>query len=67
MADAVCGAVYNAISRSRKDSLQEIEVYSYDMLEQDSADELKLRMGQKRDKVIIPPELKNIIDTMEII
>ena len=68
LADAVCGAVYNAIARSRRDSLQEIEIYSYDMLEQDSEEELKLRMGRKRSsELIIPPALQNAIDSMEII
>lgn len=68
LADAVCGAVYNAITRNRRDALQEIEIYSYDMLEQDSEEEIQLRMGRKRNNnLIMPPNLQNAIDSMEII
>lgn len=68
LADAVCGSIYNAIARSRRDALQEIQVYSYDMLEQDSEEEIKLRMNKKRNEnLIIPPVLQNAIDSMEII
>jgi hypothetical protein len=38
------------------------------MLEQDSEEELKLRMGRARNsELIIPPALQNAIDSMEII
>jgi hypothetical protein len=38
------------------------------MLEQDSEEELKLRMGRKQNsELIIPPALQNAIDSMEII
>lgn len=68
LADAVCGSVFNAITHSRRNSLQEIEIYSYDMLEQDSEEEIQLRMGRKRNEsLIIPPQLQNAIDSMEII
>jgi hypothetical protein len=68
LADAVCGSIYNAISRSRRDNMQEIEIYSYDMIAQDSEEEIKLRMGRQRNKdLIIPPALQNAIDSMEII
>lgn len=68
LADSVCGAIYNAIARSRKDQEQEIEIYSYDMLEIDSEEEIKLRMGKRRNEnLIIPPALQNAIDSMEII
>lgn len=68
LADAVCGAIFNAIAKSRRDSLQEIQIYSYDMLEQDTEEEIKLRMGKrKNENLIIPPALQNAIDSMEII
>ena len=68
LADAVCGSVYNAIARSRRDAIQEIEIYSYDMLEQDSEEELKLRTAKKSNReLIVPPALQNAIDNMEII
>ena len=68
LADAVCGAIYNAIAKSRRETLQEIEIYSYDMLEQDSEEEIKLRMGRKHNReLIIPPDLRQTLDDMEII
>lgn len=68
LADAVCGAVFNAITHTRRNALQEVEIYSYDMLEKDSEEEIQLRMGKKRSQnLIIPPQLQNAIDSMEII
>jgi hypothetical protein len=68
LADAVCGAIYNAIAKSRRDAVQEIEIYSYEMLEQDSEEEIKRRMGKANNKeLIIPPDLQQTLDAMEII
>ncbi len=68
LADAVCGAIYNAIAKSRRDAVQEIEIYSYEMVEQDSEEEIKRRMGKANNKeLIIPPDLQQTLDAMEII
>lgn len=67
LADAVCGSIFNAIAKSRREALQEIQVYSYDMLEKDDEDTINLRMGKRKETLIIPPSLKNAIDSMEII
>jgi hypothetical protein len=68
LADAVCGSIYNAIAKTRRDQMQEIEIYSYDMLESDSDRELQLRGGRIRNEnLIMPPNISNALDSMEII
>ncbi|MFM7989551.1 MAG: hypothetical protein ACKPKO_60575, partial [Candidatus Fonsibacter sp.] len=35
LADAVCGSIYNAISRTRPENNSEIEIHTYDSMKQD--------------------------------
>jgi hypothetical protein len=70
LSDAVCGAIFNAVSHATLRRDQEIEVYSYDMFKEDDEEEMKSRMGRKpnqNSKVIIPPSLKDALESMTII
>jgi hypothetical protein len=67
LADAVCGSIYNSISRTKRDSFGEIEVHTYDSMRIES--ELK-EEEFKRNMIRAPkmPEtLSNALEGMEIV
>ena len=68
LADAVCGSIYNAISRSKFNTLQEVQVHTYDSMIYDrdfkSEDDGKMNLS-KAPKM--PRELADIVDGMEIV
>lgn len=68
LADAVCGSIYNAISRSKFNVDKEVEVHTYDSMIYDrdfkSDDDGKMNLI-KAPKM--PRELAEIVDGMEIV
>jgi hypothetical protein len=66
LADAVCGSIYNAISRTKVDTLNEIDVHTYDSIKWDNEEEYVKKMN-----VIVAPkmpkELAAMIEGMEIV
>jgi hypothetical protein len=71
LADAVCGAVYNAISRTSKGD-REIKIHSYSSLNRDIREE----ENKKREQLNVlsapkgtnmPEELQNALDNMKIL
>jgi hypothetical protein len=67
LADAVCGSVYNAISKTRFDSSNEIEIHTYDSFSRDS--EMKEEVFS--DNLIRPPRmperLAHYLENMDIL
>jgi len=61
LADAMCGAVYNAISRSRKDSNEEIEIHTWDMVKSYN---IKEEAEAKRE---IPDDIRDFLANAKII
>jgi hypothetical protein len=66
LADAVCGSIYNAISRTRTNSIGEIEVHTYDSLKRDNEPEYGRRMNVI-DPPPMPKHLADVIEGMEIV
>jgi hypothetical protein len=70
LADAVCGSVYNAISRSRFNTSQEIDIHTYESVSYDddfgkgSADNESINLIRAPH---MPGELKEAMDRMMII
>ena len=70
LADAVCGAIYNAIAHTRKPVANEIEALSYkDLLrrrhqEQQPVESVGVIRAPQRS---IPPELQNYMDALKIL
>jgi len=65
LADAVCGSVYNAISRSRPRNNEEIEIHTYTSLKWDrEEDEISLNMIRPPR---MPEKLADALDGMEIV
>ena len=66
LADAVCGSIYNAISRSRFDNNQEIDVHTYDSIAYKNEDDKEYRLN-----TIVAPkmprDLADVLDGMEIL
>jgi hypothetical protein len=67
LADAVCGSIYNAISRTIVRSDGEIEIHTYDSLnwDREKAD-IETRMNLIRPPKM-PPQLADVLDGMEIV
>jgi len=65
LADAVCGSIYNSISKTKKDNNDEVQIHTYDTLVWDREDDAV------RSNVIRPPKmpdhLKNVLEGMEIV
>ena len=62
LADAVCGSIYNAISRTRFDVSGEIEIHTYDSMRFDN----NLKDDETRLNVIRPPKMPNdLADAIE--
>ena len=67
LADAVCGSIYNAISRSKFETNQEIDVHTYDsLMRRPSRDDEEVRVNVVRPPRM-PERLANILDGMEIV
>jgi hypothetical protein len=61
LADAVCGSIYNAISRTKVDTINEIDIHTYDSIKWDNDEEYVKKMN-----VIVPPKMpKNLADVIE--
>ena len=58
LSDAVCGAIYNAISLTAPDANKEVEIYSYAGVFADELDQLREESENrlKKNKVIKVPE-----------
>ena len=66
LADAVCGSIYNAISRSKNDSIEEIEVHTYDPYSWDREEETAVRSNVIRAPKM-PQHLEDVLNGMEIV
>ena len=67
LADAVCGSIYNAISRSKFENNQEIDVHTYDsLIRKQSRDDEEIRVNVIRPPRM-PENLANVLDGMEIL
>lgn len=66
LADAVCGSIYNAISRSKQDSIEEIEVHTYDPYSWDREEETAVRSNVIRAPKM-PQHLEDVLNGMEIV
>ena len=67
LADAVCGSIYNAISRTISRNDNEIEVHTYDSLAWDKEkSDIESRMNVIRPPRM-PQQLADILDGMEIV
>jgi len=67
LADAVCGSVYNAISRSRPQNNEEIDIHTYSSLKWDrekEEDEIVMNMIRPPR---MPKNLSDMLDGMEIV
>lgn len=64
LADAVCGSIYNAISRTRFDSNQEIKIHTYESMsfEEQSTEEVFVQNMIRAPRM--PESLKESIDRM---
>ena len=67
LADAVCGSIFNAISKSKQDKQKEIQIHTYDSMNDDN--------DQKDEEVVlnmiraprIPIDLQEAMENMQII
>jgi hypothetical protein len=65
LSDAVCGSIYNAISMTRLNLNQEIDVHTYDSIKYDNVeDEVRLNMIRAPR---MPKNLSAVLDGMEIL
>jgi hypothetical protein len=67
LADAVCGSVYNAISRTRPDISGEIDIHTYDSLKWDREDDAIVASKNLIRAPKMPEHLADALDGMEII
>ena len=67
LADAVCGSVFNAISRSKPQNNEEIDIHTYDSLRFDREDEKDTIVMNMIRAPRIPKDLSDVLDGMEII
>jgi len=65
LSDAVCGSVYNAISRSKFDIYGEVEVHTYDSYNRDNEEEEFVQNMIRAPRM--PQELADALDRMEIV
>jgi len=66
LADAVCGSIYNSISRSKQNSIEEIEIHTYDPYSWDREEETAVRTNVIRAPKM-PQHLSDVLDGMEIV
>lgn len=65
LADAVCGSIYNAISLTRFNNMQEIDVHTYDSINYNNkSEDIVLNMIRAPR---IPKQLSDALDGMEIL
>ena len=68
LADAVCGSIYNAISKSKQEDTREVQIHTYDSLVWDREQEEETAV---RSNVIrapkMPDHLRDVLDGMEIV
>ena len=65
LADAVCGSIYNAISRSKFDIFGEVEVHTYDSFEHEQKEEVYIDNLIRAPRM--PDALSQALEGMEII
>jgi len=65
LADAVCGSVYNAISRSKFDIYGEVEIHTYDSYNRDDKEEEFVQNMIRAPRM--PQELADALDRMEVL
>lgn len=65
LSDAVCGSIYNAISMTRFNINQEIDIHTYDSIKYDNNDE-EVRLNMIRAPRM-PKNLSSVLDGMEIL
>ena len=67
LADAVCGSIYNAISRTKFENSQEIDVHTYDsIIRKPSKDDEEIRLNVIRAPKM-PSKLADVLDGMGIL
>ena len=66
LADAVCGSIYNSISRTKKSNDDEVEIHTYDTLVWDREDEDIIKTNVIRAPKM-PQHLKDVLEGMEIV
>jgi len=66
LADAVCGSIYNAISKTKKDNIDEVQIHTYDSLTWDREEEVAARSNVIRAPKM-PDHLKDVLEGMEIV
>jgi len=67
LADAVCGSIYNAISRSRPQNNEEIDIHTYSSLKWDREDEDDTIVTNMIRAPRMPKDLSDALDGMEIV
>jgi hypothetical protein len=65
LADAVCGSIYNAISRSKFDIFGEVEVHTYDSLRYEEKEDVYVQNMIRAPRM--PQQLEEALDRMEIL
>ena len=67
LADAVCGSIYNAISKTKPSNNQEIDVHTYDsLMRKPDKDDEEIRLNVIRAPKM-PRNLADVLDGMEIL
>lgn len=67
LADAVCGSIYNAISRTKAGTMEEIQIHTYDPMRWDrEEDDETIRMNVIRAPKM-PQQLEDALEGMEIL
>jgi hypothetical protein len=67
LADAVCGSIYNAISRTRNDNIGEIEVHTYDSMRFEAAQKEQEFTRNMIRAPKMPENISNALEGMEIL
>jgi hypothetical protein len=67
LADAVCGAIYNAIAHTPKDLNREIEIYTYSSYEHDEPQRPRIGGIIEAPKKAMPEDLANAMDRITTI
>ncbi len=67
LADAVCGSIYNSISRTRRTNNEEVTIHTYDSLKWDREEENKTIVTNMIRAPRMPQQLSDALDGMEII
>jgi hypothetical protein len=67
LADAVCGSIFNAISRSRPQNNDEIDIHTYSSLKWDREEEEDTIVTNMIRAPRMPKDLSDVLDGMEIV